>query len=388
MANNVNISPEQKAVNKAGLLYFWQGIKTKLAGKVDKVDGMGLSKNDFTDELKTKLEGVEAGANKTVVHNGLDSTSTTEALSAAQGKVLDDKIAAINLGMEDLGAGDMLKSVYDIDNDGKVDEAKHAESADSATNATNAAKAADADKLGGQLPSYYAKASDIPTVPTNVSAFENDAGYLTEHQSISHLLEKTGDATNVTATFSQASARENIASTEKLTTILGKIAKWFADMKTVAFTGSYNDLIDTPTISNDLTDALKANYDAAYQHSQATHAPVDAERNVAVVWQVNGVDQEVTAERKVNIAVPTTVAQLSDAGDYAKKADLTNVYVYMGSKASASALPTSGNEVGHVYNLEDTGMNVAWNGTGWDELGSIFSIEYITNADIDEILAS
>lgn len=33
--------------------------------------------------------------------------------------------------------------------------------------------------------SNYATKSEIPTVPTNVSAFNNDAGYLTEHQSLS-----------------------------------------------------------------------------------------------------------------------------------------------------------------------------------------------------------
>ena len=33
--------------------------------------------------------------------------------------------------------------------------------------------------------SDYALKSEIPTVPTNVSAFNNDAGYLTEHQSLS-----------------------------------------------------------------------------------------------------------------------------------------------------------------------------------------------------------
>ena len=30
--------------------------------------------------------------------------------------------------------------------------------------------------------------------------------------------------------------------------IVGKIAKWFADLKTVAFTGSYTDLANKPTI--------------------------------------------------------------------------------------------------------------------------------------------
>ena len=37
----------------------------------------------------------------------------------------------------------------------------------------------------------YALKTDIPTVPTKVSAFENDAGYLTQHQDISNLATKT-----------------------------------------------------------------------------------------------------------------------------------------------------------------------------------------------------
>ena len=46
-----------------GLLYFWQKIKAKLADKVDKVDGKGLSTNDFTTAYKTKLDGIANGAN-------------------------------------------------------------------------------------------------------------------------------------------------------------------------------------------------------------------------------------------------------------------------------------------------------------------------------------
>lgn len=36
--------------------------------------------------------------------------------------------------------------------------------------------------------------------------------------------------------------------TEKLSALFGKIAKWLSDLKTVAFTGSYSDLTDKPTI--------------------------------------------------------------------------------------------------------------------------------------------
>lgn len=117
---------------------------------------------------------------------------------------------------------------------------------------------------------------NIP-VPEKVSELENDDGYgtytkpatgipksdlassvqtslgkadtaLQKHQDISGKLDKTGDASNTTVAFSAASARENVKTGEKLSVIVGKIAKWFADLKTVAFTGSYNDLANKPTI--------------------------------------------------------------------------------------------------------------------------------------------
>lgn len=113
------------------------------SGKVDKVEGKELSSNDFTDTYKTKLDGIAAQANKYVlptataeiiggvkvgvnisysngtislskanvtsalgytpptadtkvtINNTLTSTSTTEALAAAQGKALKDLIDAL-----------------------------------------------------------------------------------------------------------------------------------------------------------------------------------------------------------------------------------------------------------------------------------------------------
>lgn len=113
------------------------------SGKVDKVKGKELSSNDFTDAYKTKLDGIAAQANKYVlptataeiiggvkvganisysngtislskanvtsalgytpptadtkvtINNTLTSTSTTEALAAAQGKALKDLIDAL-----------------------------------------------------------------------------------------------------------------------------------------------------------------------------------------------------------------------------------------------------------------------------------------------------
>lgn len=113
------------------------------SGKVDKVEGKELSSNDFTDTYKTKLDGIAAQANKYVlptataeiiggvkvganisysngtislsktnvtnalgytpptadtkvtINNTLTSTSTTEALAAAQGKALKYLIDAL-----------------------------------------------------------------------------------------------------------------------------------------------------------------------------------------------------------------------------------------------------------------------------------------------------
>jgi phage minor structural protein len=48
--------------------------------------------------------------------------------------------------------------------------------------------------------------------------------------------------------FTEALVRNNIQSGENITTIFGKIKKFFTDLKNVAFSGSYNDLTDKPSI--------------------------------------------------------------------------------------------------------------------------------------------
>lgn len=50
--------------------------------------------------------------------------------------------------------------------------------------------------------------------------------------------------------FTEAEERENIASGDSTPTLWGKVKKWFSSLKAVCFSGSYNDLSDTPTIGN------------------------------------------------------------------------------------------------------------------------------------------
>lgn len=64
----------------------------------------------------------------------------------------------------------------------------------------------------------------------------------------------TGDINNAKVTFTEAEERTNIESQETMSMIFGKIKKWFSDLKSVAFTGSYNDLSNKPTIPTKTSD--------------------------------------------------------------------------------------------------------------------------------------
>ena len=53
-------------LDKTGATYLVSKLKELLTGKVDKVEGKGLSTNDYTAAEKTKLSGIAAGAQKNV----------------------------------------------------------------------------------------------------------------------------------------------------------------------------------------------------------------------------------------------------------------------------------------------------------------------------------
>ncbi|WP_283683267.1 hypothetical protein [Parablautia sp. Marseille-Q6255] len=59
-----------------------------------------------------------------------------------------------------------------------------------------------------------------------------------------------GDISGKTVKFSEAETRENINTGESTATTFGKIKKWFADLKNIAFTGDYGDLSNVPEIVN------------------------------------------------------------------------------------------------------------------------------------------
>lgn len=94
------------------------------------------------------------------------------------------------------------------------------------------------------------------TLIKGVTAHDASGNSVTGTFDTDKYLEKAGDASNTTAVFSASKERANISTGEKLSVIFGKIAKFFSDLKTVAFTGNYSDLSGTPSVVSKTADGL------------------------------------------------------------------------------------------------------------------------------------
>lgn len=110
--------------------------------------------------------------------------------------------------------------------------------------------------------------------------------------------------------------------------------------------------------------------------------------SIAIAGKVDAESGKGLSTNDYTTAEKNKLAAFGAASTYALKTDITNMYKYKGSVATVSALPSSDNTTGDVYNVEATGMNYAWNGSAWDALGEIFTITSISNSDIDTIVAS
>lgn len=268
-------------LDENGVSHFWEKIKAKItnsvANKVDKIDGKGLSTNDYTTEEKNKLAGVADKANN-YVHPTTAGNKHVPS-GGASGQILRwsaDGTAAWGV-------------------DTKYEEFR------------------------GSTSSFNGTAGLVPA-PT-----KNETGYF---------LSANGGWENPISTFGQYSTANNVEIS-------------------VGSGASY----ETVVIEAANGENGKAGVMSAMDKSKLDGLPFSA-------------DLEST---------------------YAKKTDITGVYKYKGSVATADKLPTSGQQKGDVYNIVAAskygaaGANVAWDGSAWDTLGEVFTITSISNAKIDEI---
>lgn len=111
-------------------------------------------------------------------------------------------------GQAGAGTGDMLASVYDPNN-------KHTDIFEYVDNAIKDVKVT------------------TDATPTQGSTNPVQSGGV--YSALVNKLDKTGDGSDVTAAFTTASTRANVATGEKLSVLFGKIAKWFSDLGSLAF---------------------------------------------------------------------------------------------------------------------------------------------------------
>ena len=114
----------------------------------------------------------------------------------------------------------------------------------------------------------YNDLADKPTIPTKTSQLTNDSGYLTEHQSLVGL---------ATETYVNGKVSDLVNSSPEALNTLKELADALGNDPNFATTvsnqiGNKVDKVNGKGLStNDLTNELKANYDAAYAHSQSAH---------------------------------------------------------------------------------------------------------------------
>lgn len=146
-----------------------------------------------------------------------------------------------------------------------------------------------------------------------------------------------------------------------------------------AFVTQYGKDKVTFAIASDVTKQLAAKANTAdvtkqlagKANTQHTHAIADV------------VDLQTTLDAKLDKSTYN-----ADKATFALKADISTVYKYKGTVADINALPAK-KQVGDVYNLEDTGDNVAWDGNSWDYLGGTANLsEYAKTSEVDSSIAS
>lgn len=365
-----------KYLDQDGLLYFWQQLKTLFAGKVDKVTGKGLSTNDFTTADQTKLNGIATGAE--VNQNAFSNVVVGETTLAADTKTDTLNITpGANITLTPNAASDSFTiAATDTTYSPATTSANGLMTSSQVTKLNGIATGAevnviDSITVNGTAATVTSKTAAI-AVPTKTSDLTNDSGYITnadvpEGAAASTTTPKM-DGTAATGTETAFARGDHVhpKDTSK------------ANLASPTFTGTPK----APTASagtNTTQLATTAFVQTAISGKQNTLTFDSA--------PASGSSNPVTSGG-IYTALGNYLTTSDAATTYATKSEISAAYKYKGSVASVSNLPSTGNAVGDVYNVEATDMNYAWTGSAWDQLGGTFAITSITNAEIDTIMAA
>jgi hypothetical protein len=318
-------------------------LVTALQGKVDKVEGKGLSTNDLTDTLKSNYD-TAYGWGDHAVEGYLKEITKAMVEAVLTGTITSHTHTKNQIGLDNVdNTSDLDKPISTAQQtalDNKVDkvEGKGLSTNDYTTDEKN--------KLSGiaagaevNVQSDWNQTDDTqddyiknkPAIPTKTSDLINDSEFITEEDlppqyddtdlksrlsAIEEIIESIDgetDADNVINKLHEIVALlDGYAEGTTLVNLLSGKADTNHNHDSV-----YVKQVEGKTLTdNNLTDALKSNYDTAYSHSQTTHAPSNAQANIIETVKVNGVALPVSS-KAVDITIPDV-----DLTDYYTKTEI------------------------------------------------------------------
>ena len=175
----------------------------------------------------------------------------------------------------------------------------------------------------------------------------------------------------------------------------------------VALGGKVDKAEGKTLTTNDLTNALKTQYDGAVTHAASAHAPVGAQVNVIETVKVNGAAQAVD-QKAVNIVVPTKVSDLSNDAGFATKTEVNTAIASAGhiTRTIVDALPELADaDERTIYMVRKAGVEAGNQyteymviGGAWEQIGDTkvdltgyvkaSDLVPITNAEIDGVVGT
>ena len=350
-------------LNAKGYLTEHQDI----SGKVDKVNGKGLSTNDLTNTLKSNYNTAYSHSQSTHAPSNAEANVQTDwnitdinsdayiknkpTIPTKTSQLTNDSGFITSVPSEYITETELNAKGYATE-DYVTETVNNASMSGGYTHPTTHPASMITGLSTVATSGKYNDLINKPTIPTKTSQLTNDSGYLTEHQSLDGLATESYVDTSITNIVN--SAPETLDTLNELATALGNDPNFATTVSTQI--GNKVDKVKGKGLStNDLTTTLKSQYDTAYTHSQSTHfsgnyndltnKPTKLSQFTNDSGFITSIPNEYITETELISknyitssdipTVPTRVSQLTNDSGYLTSKDLPDEYMLPNATSSS-----------------------------------------------------
>ena len=211
-------------------------------------------------------------------------------------------------------------------------------------------------KKNGVTQTITNKTVDI-SVPTATSELTNDSGFITT----SDIPEGSAASTTIPLMDGTAATGSELA---------------FAR-------GDHVHPSDTSKVDKVTGKGLSTNDYTTEQKTKLAGIAAGAQVNVQSDWSASSGDAAILNKPTTLAGYGITDAMTATAIESAIAAAVSSIFVYKGTKATVSALPSSNNTTGDVWHVTADGSEYVWNGSSWQELGTTIDLSgYLQSVSI------